>query len=473
MNAPRSLVVAIQITLLLAATAEAHAAAAVPLIYTPIYPCRIIDTRSGSGSLSPTTVYTFGTSGSALLAAQGGSDVDCGIPGDSSVVAIGANVFMLNPSATGSLRAWKAGLAKPTAAIGVFDRSSLGEVSLAGTFADIEVDSNGQFDLWSDSGSTDIVVDVSGYWTSLPAVFGPTGATGAPGVTGATGSTGPVGITGATGAASTVAGPTGATGLTGSTGPTGATCAASSIAGPTGPFGATGSTGPTGATGSGSTGATGATGPISTVPGPTGPTGPFAILPSGLAPAGIPYTVSGHVESTTIIYANPAASAGSLSPNTLDTVIAPSTCTPSMTIWSNVPQSNTFTLRTATFASTGITITPAAAVPGASCNAAAATGSTLTQCSATASSSVAPGTALVIDPGSLTAGRRVTSSHFPASDRVERTEALAIRNAIREGRGAFRRPRLNAGDSACTAHVSPGARRRTARRRALSGPVRA
>ena len=194
----------------------------------------------GVGSLSPATVYTFGTSGSAP-SLQGGND--CGIPPDGSVVAIGANVFMLNPSATGSLRAWKAGAAKPNAAIGVFDRSSLGEVSFAGTFADIQVDANGQFDLWSDNGSTDIVVDVSGYWTNLPAVSGPTGATGPAGVagpTGATGSPGPVGATGSTGAQG-IQGVTGITGATGSTGATGAQ----------GSTGATGAQGIQGVTGAG------------------------------------------------------------------------------------------------------------------------------------------------------------------------------------------------------------------------------
>ncbi len=281
MNASRSLAIAIHAALLLAATAEVNATSGVPLVYTPITPCRIIDTRS-IGSLSATTPYPFGAIDPAP-SLQGGNLAGCGIPSGGSVVAIGANVFMLNPSATGSLRAWRAGVPIPTAAIGVFDRSSLGEVSLAGTFANIQVDSTtGQFDLWSDSGSLDVVVDVSGYWTALPAGLGPTGATGAPGVTGATGSTGPVGATGAAGAtgasgvtgATGSTGPVGATGATGATGPTGATGAASSVAGPTGPTGSVGSIGPTGATGS--TGATGATGPISTVPGPTGPTGPAA-----------------------------------------------------------------------------------------------------------------------------------------------------------------------------------------------------
>ena len=137
MNAPRPLVAAIQVALLLAATAEAHAVVAVPLVYTPIGPCRIIDTRAGYGRLSPATIYTFDTSG--LLSPQGGNN--CGIP--PGVAAIGANVFMLNPSATGSLRAWQTGSTKPAASIGVFDWSPFGAISFAGTFADIQVDANG------------------------------------------------------------------------------------------------------------------------------------------------------------------------------------------------------------------------------------------------------------------------------------------------------------------------------------------
>jgi hypothetical protein len=244
--------------------------------------------------------------------------------------------------------------------------------------------------------------------TGATGIAGATGATGIQGVTGSTGATGIAGTTGSTGA-------TGVVGNTGSTGSTGATGIAGST-GSTGATGVTGSTGvnfvgayssattyhmndavtfngalyidtfnssitavpptttaewsvllPQGATGStGAPGATGATGAASTVPGPSGPAGATGAqgiqgatgaagsgtASTGDAPAGIPYAVTAHQISSTIIYNSPATGGGNsgsgINLGEFNTTITPSACTPSYTIYNVTPFSNlTFQMYTA------------------------------------------------------------------------------------------------------------------------------
>jgi len=262
MVAVRPLVVAIHAALLGVAIGNARAAAGVPVVFTPIDPCRIIETRAGIGTgtpLSPATAYQFGTSDAAVMS-QGGNALGCGIPNDGSVIAIAANVFMLNPTGTGSLRAWKAGAALPNSAIGVFNHFT--QVTLANSFANIPVNASGLFDFYVDNATLDLAVDVGGYWTNLPTSLGPTGpkgATGATGITGATGSTGATGATASTGAT----GPTGATGV-----------------------GATGPAGPTGVLAFGYASVTGGTGAPFALPGLSGsadiPLSSYSVLSSGI-----------------------------------------------------------------------------------------------------------------------------------------------------------------------------------------------
>jgi hypothetical protein len=203
--------------------------------------------------------------------------------------------------------------------------------------------------------------------TSHPAILsivlsGSGGAAGPTGATGATGATGPAGITGSTGI-----GTTGVTGATGAMGPTGATGVGTAgatgatgigTAGPTGPTGsdgirgATGPTGvagitgvtgvngpagPTGATGFGSAGpvgSTGATGPA----GATGATGPAGSGGTGASPSGISYTVLTHTplnnQAAATIEWGLTSTAGNSSGNTALYTILPTSCTPSVTVYS-------------------------------------------------------------------------------------------------------------------------------------------
>lgn len=228
------------------------------LVYTPVVPCRLFDTRTisgGSGIIAAGNTRDFDTSRpGSNFASQGGAASDCGIPAATSAVAF--SVTSLNQAAAGYLTVFAAGVPNPAAqavshsyAAGVINTSTVvvATQQLAGRKISIFT--------YRD---TDVAGDVVGYFSAATGALGPTGATGATGPTGATGATGLIGSTGATG----VAGPTGVMGATGATGPAGA---ASTVPGPTGATGVTGS--------QGVQGPIGPTGAVSTVPGPTGPAG--------------------------------------------------------------------------------------------------------------------------------------------------------------------------------------------------------
>ena len=209
-------------------------------------PCRLIDTRNGSGAstsddgpVGPQTSpgpYDFEAKGF------------CGVPEDA--VAIVANITVVAPTQQGDLR------------IGNQDASPFPEVSTVNYEAGVAALANGAIVPLKAGAGVDvrtvfamvapgqlhILVDVAGYFVLGT---GGSGATGATGPAGETGATGPSGAPGTPGGAT---GPEGATGPQGETGATGAT-------GPAGATGETGATGPEGATGVGATGPQGETGP--------------------------------------------------------------------------------------------------------------------------------------------------------------------------------------------------------------------
>lgn len=230
------------------------------LVYVPITPCRIVDTRTGQGgpgSLAAGSTTPFHAVASSF-ATQGGDAADCGIPAGIGAIAVGVGV--VNAKGVGDVRAWPTNAPVPNASIGVFNPSTVmapgpGQVSFNGTFSIIPLcqtscPADGEFQIEVDGAQIDLVLDVFGYFRAAELPSGLTGATGATGPTGATGATGATGNDGAAGA-------------TGSTGPVGATGASGNDGsmGPAGPAGPAGAVGPTGATGDpGATGTTGSNG---------------------------------------------------------------------------------------------------------------------------------------------------------------------------------------------------------------------
>jgi hypothetical protein len=85
------------------------------LVYTPVAPCRIIDTRVAGGALGATSARPFLVAG-ADFTSQGGVAGSCGVPLGPATVAH-VNIVAVAPAGGGNLRAWAYGQAEPNASI--------------------------------------------------------------------------------------------------------------------------------------------------------------------------------------------------------------------------------------------------------------------------------------------------------------------------------------------------------------------
>ena len=88
------------------------------LIYTPVAPCRIIDTREpggGGGPIAGNATRNFVVVGTTGFESQGGNVGGCGIPEDATSVMI--NFIAVTPLTGGHLRAWPYGGSMPNASI--------------------------------------------------------------------------------------------------------------------------------------------------------------------------------------------------------------------------------------------------------------------------------------------------------------------------------------------------------------------
>ncbi len=144
-------------------------------VYVSVAPCRIVDTRSGTGtngtpfsSLATRTYYVGGTFG---FAPQGGHSGGCGIP--VGATAITATLTAVNPSHSGYLRAWPNGQSEPTATLVNYGTFSTG----SGATVPINQSSAYALKVRNYGGPTDVVIDVTGYYAKQ--IYGSFDNTGA------------------------------------------------------------------------------------------------------------------------------------------------------------------------------------------------------------------------------------------------------------------------------------------------------
>ena len=149
------------------------------LVYTPIYPCRIVDTRVPSaigGDLAANetrsfyaTDFTDPIDTAAAFASQGGSTPGCQLK-FGIATAIMVNFTMVTPGGTGYLRAWASDTPPPLATL-VNYNSSLNvsngiAVPICNPYVSI---CDTDFTLKTFSAKTHLVVDVVGFFSySLP-----------------------------------------------------------------------------------------------------------------------------------------------------------------------------------------------------------------------------------------------------------------------------------------------------------------
>ena len=141
--------------------AKALGDATADLTYTPVNPCRILDTRStAAGPLAPNVARTFyGHAASFFI--QGGAGWDCGIP--DGVSALAMNVYAVNPTNLGFIKVWPANGAEPLVSTVNYQ---VGITAIAtGTVVPVDASNDNQF-IAKSPAAVDFVADVVGYFKS-------------------------------------------------------------------------------------------------------------------------------------------------------------------------------------------------------------------------------------------------------------------------------------------------------------------
>ena len=155
-----------------------------PIAFVGIVPCRLADTRVGSGfaglfgppALVALTPRVFPVAG------------HCGIP--VTAQAVSANMAVTNTTGQGFLSVWPEGAAQPVPLVASMNYSP-GQTIANAVLAPLGT--NGGITVYAKVG-IDLVMDVNGYFdTGAAGPVGPTGPQGTPGATGPTGPIGPQG----------------------------------------------------------------------------------------------------------------------------------------------------------------------------------------------------------------------------------------------------------------------------------------
>lgn len=89
---------------------------AIDLVFVPVTPCRIIDTRVAGGTITGGTTRAFDVTAISSYAGQGGDATDCGTGTQGSFAAAVINFTVVTPSGPGYITAWPYLASQPLAA---------------------------------------------------------------------------------------------------------------------------------------------------------------------------------------------------------------------------------------------------------------------------------------------------------------------------------------------------------------------
>jgi hypothetical protein len=138
------------------------------LVYTPVTPCRVLDTRTsqgGTGEIAANSSKHFKVWGQTSFAAQGGAASNCGLTAGSDVAAIAMNFTVVTPASGGFITAYPFGGALPVAATVNFQ---IGDIA-RGDFTIAKITQTGSaatnhLSVFSTS-NADVVGDVVGFYS--------------------------------------------------------------------------------------------------------------------------------------------------------------------------------------------------------------------------------------------------------------------------------------------------------------------
>ena len=125
--------------------------------YTPITPCRLMDTRPGEDLNTGPRDTPIGENESHTVVAHG-SQGDCTIPSAANGLAV--NITTVGPSKNTDLVLWPTGSAKPNSS----NINPSTATPVAVNAANVAL-GGGSFDIWNRYGQVDVIIDVAGYYT--------------------------------------------------------------------------------------------------------------------------------------------------------------------------------------------------------------------------------------------------------------------------------------------------------------------
>jgi hypothetical protein len=138
------------------------------LVYTPVTPCRIFDSRisqGGSGPVAAGGIKAFNVWGVGSYASQGGSPTNCGIVAGSDTAAIAVSMAVVSPAGQGYLTAFPGNVADAAKPLAATLNYNAGEVVVSNA-AILKVAQSATPDLKIfSSNATEIIVDVVGYYS--------------------------------------------------------------------------------------------------------------------------------------------------------------------------------------------------------------------------------------------------------------------------------------------------------------------
>ncbi len=137
------------------------------LVFVPITPCRILDTRLAGGQLIAGSTRSVDVTAVGDYAFQGGEPVNCsGMGAAGSFAALAVNFTIINPNVSGTLKAWPfVGTEPPTATSMAF---AAGEVR--SNFQIVKLDQGASANEMSvkSSANAHLTADVVGYFKAAP-----------------------------------------------------------------------------------------------------------------------------------------------------------------------------------------------------------------------------------------------------------------------------------------------------------------
>jgi len=132
------------------------------LVFTPIQPCRIVDTRIAGGPIAAGQVRSFNAAGQASYTAQGGSTGNCGLQAEEPA-AVALNVTAVAPSGGGYATVYPYATTRPETASVNYANGSVVNNAIVAKIPNPPLSLD--FTIYTFSAS-DFVVDVVGYFAA-------------------------------------------------------------------------------------------------------------------------------------------------------------------------------------------------------------------------------------------------------------------------------------------------------------------